>query len=117
MARIKIPPSSTTISVSIIDTTAWARNLPCADLFYPRFKGLKTFDICSYAFLVTHDDAKGRRHVLFDLGIRKDWRNLVPDTVKKLGKWKADVTVEKDVSEILSENGVDLNDIEAIILR
>jgi hypothetical protein len=116
MTSVQIPNSSSCVSVYIINTS-WAYHLPCGDLFKPPFKGLDTFDICSYAFLVIHEDGKGKSHTLFDLGIRKDWENLVPEMVELLKTWKAIVKVDKDASEILVENGVDLNDIDAIVWR
>ena len=117
MTSLKLPKSQSTVSVSIVNTTAWARKIPCRNLFYPRYKGLETFDLCSYAFLVTHNNGASKRQLLFDLGIRRDWTNLVPDMVQKFENWGADIQVQKDVSEILIEHDVDLNGIEAIIWR
>jgi hypothetical protein len=111
--EVAIPPSNRTVSVSIIDTTSWAYKIPCHNLFRPPFAGLDTFDICSYAFLITHDD----RHVLFDLGIRKDWENLVPSTVALLKDWGTMLTVEKDVVDILRDGGTDLDKIDAAVWR
>lgn len=57
-----------------------------------------------YAFHITHQ-ASGSQF-LFDLGCRKDWWNLVPQTVDLLeGSWPG-IKVDKDVKEILTENGV-----------
>ncbi|TPX13509.1 uncharacterized protein E0L32_005980 [Thyridium curvatum] len=108
---VAIPASNSTVSVSIIDTTSWAYKIPCRDLFYPRFAGLDTFDICSYAFLITHNN----RHVLFDLGIKKDWEELVPDTVARLKRSGTSVVVEKELVDILRDGGTDLNDIDAVV--
>ncbi|KAK4443450.1 beta-lactamase-like protein [Podospora aff. communis PSN243] len=110
--EVAIPPSKATVAVSIIDTTSWARNLDCSDLFLPRFPGLQTFDICSYAFLITHND----RHILFDLGIKQDWEEgLVPSTAARLKASGAAVTVEKELLNILRDGGVDLNKIDAVV--
>ncbi|KAF2115733.1 beta-lactamase-like protein [Lophiotrema nucula] len=109
--KVTIPPSNTTVSVSIIDTTSWAYKVPCGDLFRPQFAGLDTFDICSYAFLITHND----RHVLFDLGVRRDWENLIPSTVERLKDSGTTVTVEKELVDILSDGGTDLNKIDAAV--
>jgi hypothetical protein len=112
--EVAIPHSNSTVSVSIIDTTSWAFKIPCSDLFLPRFAGLDTFDLCSYAFLVsTHDD----RHVLFDLGIRKDWENLIPSTVARLKGSGTEVKVEKELVDILRDGGTDPNKIEAAVWR
>lgn len=108
---ITIPPSNSTVSVAIIDTTSWAYKIPCGDLFLPRFDGLDTFDICSYAFLITHQD----RHVLFDLGIKKDWENLIPGTVKRHKESGTEIVVEKELVDILREGGTDLDKIDTAI--
>lgn len=117
MSNLSLPSSPSTVTVSIIDTTSWALRIPCQNLFLPRFKGLSTFDLCSYAFLVTHHDGQHQRRVLFDLGIRKDWKNLAEPMVKKLEGWEAKVKVEKNVADILSEHCLKLDGIEAIIWR
>ncbi|KAM7209966.1 beta-lactamase-like protein [Rhypophila decipiens] len=108
---VQIPTSNSTVSVSIIDTTSWAYKIPCGDLFRPRFIGLDAFDICSYAFLVKHQD----RRLLFDLGIKKDWEQLVPDTVARLRKSGTHVTVEREIADILRDGGTEPDQIEAVI--
>ncbi|KAI1487115.1 beta-lactamase-like protein [Biscogniauxia mediterranea] len=115
-STVEIPPSTATVSVSIINT-GWVRGIPCSKWFSPRFEGLDIFNMCSYAFLVTHDDAATgrRRRVLFDMGIRKDWQNVVPTWQRIFRDRAVELKVEKDVSEILADGGVDLNDIEAMI--
>ena len=60
----------------------------------------------SHSFLIHHLPSNSR--LLFDLGCRKDWKNLSPavlDIVSGPG-WKIDV--EKDVATILTEYGVDV---------
>ncbi|KAI0111255.1 beta-lactamase-like protein [Nemania sp. FL0031] len=110
---VVIPPSDSSVSVSIIDTTAWAYKIPCSDLFKPRFPGLDTMDLCSYAFLITHNQLD--RRVLFDLGIRKDWENLIPATVRRLKETGVIVTVEKKLVDILRDGGTDPSKIEAVV--
>ena len=82
-------------------------------MFRPHFPGLDTFNICSYAFLITHND----RHVVFDLGIRKDWENLIPSTVKRLKDSGVTIAVEKELVHILSDGGTDLDKIDAVVWR
>ncbi|KAJ3531244.1 hypothetical protein NM208_g8960 [Fusarium decemcellulare] len=98
---LKIPASSATVSVAIINTTAWASHVPCAGLFKPAFKGLDTFDLCSYSFLVTH---RG-----------EDSENLVPNIVAKLKQWGTTLEIEKDVADVLVEHDTKLDEIEAIV--
>lgn len=71
-------------------------------------------DIAAFAFLIEHNGQK----LLFDLGVRKDWEVSSPPTLAdpmKLGGWK--VEVEKNVSEVLQDNGTSLSSIDAIIWR
>ncbi|KAI0453616.1 beta-lactamase-like protein [Xylaria acuta] len=115
MKAVYIPPSRATVSVSIIDTGSWVYNIPYKNFFSPLLDGLDTFDLCSYAFLVTHHGTDGERRVLFDLGMRKDWENLVPATVQTIKNWGCDMEMGKDVADILVEHGEKLSDIEAIV--
>ncbi|KAH9899036.1 beta-lactamase-like protein [Xylariomycetidae sp. FL2044] len=112
-SNIVFPASTATVSVSIIDSTSWAYNLPCATFFRPPFKGLETFEICCYVFLITHGQGDGARHVLFDMGTRKDWENLVPHTVAHLKKHGTIVETEKHLVDILKGGGTDLSKVEA----
>lgn len=71
----------------------------------------------AYSFLISH----GSRHLLFDLGVRKDWWNLAPAVSRdRLGPGKQfQVDVEKNVADILREDkgklGITPDDIEAVI--
>ncbi|KAI1502146.1 beta-lactamase-like protein [Biscogniauxia marginata] len=114
MTVVEIPPSSATVTVSIINT-GWATGIPCTTWFKPRFEGLDTFDLCSYAFLVTHDDGARRRRVLFDMGIRRDWENIVPIWQQIFSDHGVEVKVERDVADILTDNGIALDDVEAMV--
>ncbi|KAH8807140.1 beta-lactamase-like protein [Xylogone sp. PMI_703] len=106
-----IPASTSTVVVKIIDSTTWIE-CPIRGLFGPHIPGHDKISCPSYSFLIEH--ASGRR-LLFDLGMRKDWENLAPkivDTIKEHG-WN--VKASKNVSEILTEGGVSLSSIEAIV--
>jgi hypothetical protein len=112
--EVTIPPSKASVTVSIIDTTSWARKLDCSDLFLPRFPGLDTFDICSCAFLITHND----RHVLFDLGTKMDSEEgLVPSTATRPKYSETTVTVEKELLDILRDGDVDPDKVDAVVWR
>ncbi|KAM7190382.1 hypothetical protein V8F33_009498 [Rhypophila sp. PSN 637] len=92
------------VSVSIINTTPWAYRIPRSDLFRPRFVGL-------HALI----SAPMHRRLLFDLGIKKDREELVPDTVARLKKSGAKVTVEREIVDILRDGGTEPDQIEAVI--
>ena len=67
-----------------------------------------------YCFLISN----GHRHVIFDLGVRRDWENYAPSTVSMIKK-TTNVETEKNVSEILDSDttglGIRSKDIEAVI--
>ncbi len=113
-APINIPSSEATVNVHIIDTTSRIKNIPSSLFVEPPIKGLDYLDCPAFSFLIENP---GGRKVLFDLGVRKDWKNLAPRIADRIrgGGWQ--ITVEKDVAEILREGGVKLGDIEAIIWR
>jgi hypothetical protein len=74
--------------------------------------GFENFNAPSFPFLVEHSSS---RMVLFDLGVRKDYKNFSP-LAQEMAK-DARITLEKDVSDVLKENGTNLADVEAVIWR
>ena len=109
---LHIPPSDATVSVRIINTTVHITNIPF-DLFVtPHIHGNDTLSCPAYSFLVEHPSS---RKLLFDLGVRKDPENLAPVVISRIRKGNWGCATEKDVREILEEDGVDLDDIEGII--
>ena len=116
---LDLPLGSATVEVQVINTTAFLRQVPTSIFFAkPLPKGFDHFDPCCYAFLITHKDgSNGKvRRLLFDLAIRKDFENSRPDMVERVKKWNAEMAIEKNVSEILLDQGFDLDrDFEAII--
>ncbi len=110
-----IPSSNSTVHVHIINTTSRIKNIPFSVFVEPPIKGLDYLDCPAFSFLIEHP-TNGRK-LLFDLGVRKDWKNLAPRITDRIrgGCWQ--ITVEKDVAEILQEGGVKPEDIDAIIWR
>ncbi len=111
---LHIPPSNVAVKVFIIDTTTHISGLPSDSFVQPHIEGYDVLDCPALAFLIEHPSGK---RVLFDLGVRRDWENLSPriQGLIKKGGWH--VTVEKGVAEILIENAVPLESIDAIIWR
>lgn len=109
---LKIPSSSTTVQVRIIDTTTQIDGIPLDAFIQPKIKGFDCLSIPAFSFLIEHSSG---RKVLFDLGVRKDHENMAPAIVDRIkwGGWK--IVVQKGVREILEENGVNGKDIEAIV--
>jgi glyoxylase-like metal-dependent hydrolase (beta-lactamase superfamily II) len=109
---LHIPPSDTTVSVRIINTTSHIANIPLSLLVSPRIHGFDTLTCPAYAFLIEHPSS---RKLLFDLGVRKDHENLAPLVASRLRDSGWSISVEKDVRELLEENGVRPEEIEGII--
>jgi hypothetical protein len=114
---LNIPASKSTVQVSIVDTTFDAK-FPAAYFMGPPIKGFDELTAVAYAFLVKHVDSVGEeRSILFDLGTPKDVVNDFPPKVAEWFMGMGFMRVEKYVSEILEENNVALDSIEAIIWR
>lgn len=69
----------------------------------------------AYSFLIEH--AASGQKLLFDLGVRKDFENLVPVIANIIKEEKWQIIVEKGVAEILEEGGIKPKDINGIIWR
>jgi hypothetical protein len=86
----------------------------------PGLKGFETFDVLAFAFLITHTDNKtgSERKILFDLGPPKNWEDDLPKAVvDRVKTWGAEISMDRYTSEVLEENGIALDSIEAIIWR
>ena len=121
---ITLPPSTATTTVRVIDSTATI-HYPTSFFFTDPIESHDDINCPAYSFLISSESKTHTRHVLFDLGVRKDWKTGLPGPfIERLKKVNANCTVEKDVQEILDEaatttsEGGDLprsKDIEAII--
>src|SRR5277367_5061438 len=100
---LKIPTSSATVKVQIIDTTSRISGLDITAFFTPVIPGFPKISCPSYSFLVTHPSG---RKLLFDLGERKDVENLAPRIIEfmKALIWQA--AIQKGVREQLEEHGI-----------
>ncbi|KAF2739156.1 hypothetical protein EJ04DRAFT_484632 [Polyplosphaeria fusca] len=111
-SKINIPQSSNTAIVRAIDTTTRIR-MPVGTMFEPNIKGHTRLTSPSYSFLIENE--RSGRKVLFDLGTQKKWREQAPSVVSMIDECGWDVTVEKDVADILQEHGLPLASINSII--
>lgn len=109
----KIPSSTSIVSISIIDSTAWLSNLPSSFLLKPIHSFTAPYwSGPSLSFLIRHPT---QGSLLFDLGVRKDWSTSLPIAKMVIEHgWK--LNVEKDAADILVENGVKLEGIHEIIV-
>lgn len=108
-----IPSSPHNVDVSIIDTTATIRGISASLFLSPPIEGYDLLAAPVFSFLIQHPGLQ--RSVIFDLGIRKDWKSLSPPLLSQIERLGWALHVEKDVSEILNDAGVDVTSIEAVI--
>lgn len=109
-----IPQSDATVTVRIIDTGSRA-SISASEFFEPTIPGHEVLaNSPAYPFLTEHGSG---RNVIFDLGIRKDWRNFSPALLKMFKPAGVEVHGDKDVVDVLEEGGVKKEDINAVIWR
>ncbi|KAJ3012767.1 hypothetical protein HKX48_006095 [Thoreauomyces humboldtii] len=96
----RIPDSPNTVKVSIIDSTSRIK-IPFAGFVRPTIPGHEWLACPAYSFLI-ENERLGKKY-LFDLGVRKDWENLPAFVVTRLKGIGAEITVEKNVVEILGD--------------
>lgn len=109
---LNVPPSSSIVSVSIIDTTITVP-FPVSLVLHPIINGITQLKANAYCFLITHPASN--QTILFDLGARKDFDSNAPVLVQRLRSFGINPTIEKDVPEILEEGGMDLKEVNAVI--
>ncbi|KZL80414.1 metallo-beta-lactamase superfamily protein [Colletotrichum incanum] len=109
-----IPESLSTVDVRVMDTSTLIHLNP--DLFWrPKIDGFDGLHAPIYCFLISNP--RTGRHVLFDLGVRPDWRNYAPKTVELIESTTI-VTPGSDVAGMLdADNTVAIRstDIDAVI--
>lgn len=87
-------------------------SLDISPFLKPIYKGKEHLTCPAFSFLIEH---KSGKKILFDLGVRKDWGNLVPSTAKHIKELGWTVKVDKNIAEILTEHGVEPESIESVI--
>ncbi|GES60374.1 metallo-beta-lactamase superfamily protein [Aspergillus terreus] len=109
---VTIPPGQTTISVKLINPVNAGPAI--LDRFMvPPVPGLGTFkSFPSFSFLLEHSSG---RKLVWDLGIRKDYTKYSPKIASYIPTTKYTLDVEKNVADILEENGIKCDEIEAVI--
>ncbi|CAE6438746.1 unnamed protein product [Rhizoctonia solani] len=109
---LSIPASDHVVRLSIIDTTTRMKGLASSMFFEPALKGHEYLSAPAYGFLIENEAGI---KILFDMGIPQKWKDTAPtmvDLVRNLG-W--DISVTKNVSDILVEHGIALDSISTII--
>ncbi|PNS15895.1 hypothetical protein CAC42_8001 [Sphaceloma murrayae] len=101
---LSIPYSATVVTVSCIDSTTYLK-LPMSPFLQPDIKGKEFMTGPAFGFLIQHPSGK---KIMFDLGTRKDWQNLPKMIVDRVTQGGFEVTVEKNIADVLTEHGVDV---------
>jgi hypothetical protein len=110
-----VPAGNHAVQVRIIDSTSRIGNLEFGFLMKPPMDGIKLMPTMpSWSFLIEHPSGK---KALFDLGIPKSWKSFPPPAVGHIDGLGWDIRVDKEVIDILSENGVQPEKISSIIWR
>ena len=112
---LDLPHSNSTVDVSIVNTTSFVRDIPVPVFLQPPYKGFDKTDLPVYSFLISHPPSD--RKLLFDLGIRKDWKNLAPSAVERVKKIGLTIDVKDNITDILQAGGIDPKDIDSVIWR
>ncbi|KAF2165802.1 hypothetical protein M409DRAFT_24089 [Zasmidium cellare ATCC 36951] len=115
MARptLSLPKGDSICELSIINTTTEI-TAPPSYLVQPDIPGHEWMNLPTYAFHIVHKSTNTQ--LVFDLGARKDWYNSVPHIFDLINGHVPGLRVTKDTHEILSDGGVDINDISAVVL-
>ena len=114
LSRVKIPESSSTVNISIIDNGSFITDMQGSDYMSPVLPGYETFDGPVYCFLIYHEPTNTR--LLFDLGIRVDWQTAYsPGFLEVLREEGIGLHVDQDMSELLAKHGISPSDIDSVI--
>lgn len=108
MEALNVPISDAVARVRMIDTTG-VMVVNAESFIEPMQPGHDFLNLYVAVFLIEH--APSGTKVMFDLGVRKDFWELPAMLQKRLGHVIPALRVDKDTTEILQENGVDLGDI------
>jgi hypothetical protein len=110
----ELPKSDAIVTVRAINTTTDMYS-SAVNFVEPVIPGHEQLNMTTLAFLIEHQST-GQK-VLFDAGSRKDYWNFPPFIYQALLKASLGLKIEKNVSEILEEGGVDLKDVNSVIWR
>ncbi|KAJ4985088.1 metallo-beta-lactamase superfamily protein [Stagonosporopsis vannaccii] len=110
--NLHIPNSSVSVTVRIIDSGT-RLNAPASFFMEPTIPGHEVLSNSpAYPFLIEHESGK---KLIFDLGIRKDWKNFAPAILTQFGAAGVEVNGDKDVIDALEEGGIRREEVDAVI--
>ncbi|KAI0125606.1 beta-lactamase-like protein [Xylariales sp. AK1849] len=111
--ELNIPSSTSTVNVSIINSSGIIRGVSAWRIIEPSIEGHEWLATPCYSFFIQHP--KLNRSLVFDLGIKKDWENFPPPLLERFKKGGYTLIVPKHVREILDDEGIDTKSIEAVV--
>lgn len=108
--KLELPVSQQIVRVRMVDTSC-TLTIKSKSFVDPTLPGQESLEVPDNSFLIEHEGS-GQK-LMFDLGIRKDYWNLPPVVLGRLSTGIAipSLRVDRDVSEILVENSVPLEEI------
>jgi glyoxylase-like metal-dependent hydrolase (beta-lactamase superfamily II) len=110
---LKIPSSTKTCQLSIINTTC-DLVVPTNYLLTPTIDNYEWMNLPTYSFHIKHESSG--KEVLFDLGCRKDWENSVPHIAEMISKRVNGLKIARDVVDTLADGNVKVENLSAFIL-
>ncbi|KAI1422874.1 beta-lactamase-like protein [Xylaria sp. FL1777] len=111
--NLHIPPSTSIVNVSIIDTGSVFIGTKTSLFAEPEIPGHEYLAGHCFCFLIQHPTQN--RTLIYDLGIKKDWKNWPTPFYEGFVKNGGTVSIPEDVREILDRHDVDTNNIEGVI--
>jgi hypothetical protein len=113
-SNVRIPESPSTINVSIIDNGSFITGMRGEDYMSSVLPGYEVFDGPVYCFLLHHEQSNTR--ILFDLGIRVDWKTAYPpESLELFEEIGMAYHAGRDMAEFLQMHSVAAADINSII--
>jgi hypothetical protein len=113
-ALVQLPAGGKTVTVKLINPVNFGPAI-LKRFMAPDVPGLDTFkNSPSFSFLLEHPSG---RKLVFDLGIRKDYKNHAPKIADYLPTTGYTFEGTQNVVDILEEGGVNPSEVEAVIWR
>ncbi|KAJ7486573.1 beta-lactamase-like protein [Mycena latifolia] len=108
-----IPASKSTVDVKVFNVGNLTLINVTGAVVSPVVPGHESITFPAYSFLVEHKAT--HRRVVFDLGVRKDPQNAVPNIATAFAAGAFTTEQTKDVAELLEDGGIPLASIENVI--
>ena len=98
--NLNVPSSDSIVTVRMLDSTSYGK-VPANMMFQPSVPGHEVASFPCLVFLITNN--RTNEHVLYDLGIRKDWRTGYPPNMYNMIGDNSffKISVDKDIRDIL----------------